>query len=269
MEWWQAVILAIVQGLTEFLPISSSGHLVLAPHFLGWTDQGLAFDVAVHIGTLVAVLAYFRKEFVPLAVGLRRYLGGARDDAYGALALNLVVATIPVGLCGLLGAEYIENHLRSPFVVAFQLSVFGVLMWYVDRRFRRDRNEFEVGLLGALAIGIGQAISLVPGTSRSGITMTTAMLLGLSRESAARFAFLLAVPGIAAAGAYEGWKFAQGLTSSHVPLGEMLIGVSVSAVVGYACIHYFLRFIARIGFAPFMWYRLALAAVVLAVFWPR
>jgi undecaprenyl-diphosphatase len=265
MDWWQAVVLAVVQGLTEFLPVSSSGHLVLVPKLLGWTDQGLAFDVAVHVGTLLAVLLYFRRDLLPLLRGLIRWLSGDRQDAQGRLAVNLLLATIPVGLVGLLLNKWISENLRSPFVVAFQLAVFGVVLWLADRFGRRARGEFEVSMPQALLIGLGQALALVPGTSRSGITMTMGLLSGLTRDAAARFAFLLSIPGIALAGAYEGYKVASGAVAS-APINEILIGVVVSALVGFACIHVFLRFISRIGFAPFMWYRLALAALVMVVF---
>jgi undecaprenyl-diphosphatase len=265
MEWWQAVILALVQGLTEFLPVSSSGHLVLVPRLFGWADQGLAFDVAVHVGTLLAVLTYFRRDLLPLIRGLFAWLDGDRQDAQGRLAVNLLLGTIPVGLVGLLFSGWIEQNLRSPFVVAFQLAVFGVVLFLVDRHGRRSRGEFEVTLPQAMLIGLGQALALVPGTSRSGITMTMGLLSGLTREAAARFAFLLSIPGIGMAGAYEGYKLYSGEVA-RVAVPEMLIGVVVSALVGFACIHYFLRFIAKIGFAPFMVYRLVLAAVVVAVF---
>ena len=265
MEWWQAVVLAVVQGLTEFLPVSSSGHLVLMPKLLGWADQGLAFDVAVHVGTLVAVLAYFRRDLLPLLRGLWNWLSGDRQDAQGRLAVNLLLGTIPVGLVGLFFSKWIEANLRSPFVVAFQLAVFGIVLWTVDRFGQRKRGELDVTVPQALLIGIGQALALVPGTSRSGITMTMGLVSGLTRDAAARFAFLLSIPGIGLAGAYEGFKVATGAVAT-VPVGEMLIGAVVSAVVGFACIHYFLRAISRIGFAPFMWYRLALAALVVAVY---
>ena len=265
MDWWQAVVLAVVQGLTEFLPVSSSGHLILVPRLLGWPDQGLAFDVAVHVGTLLAVLLYFRRDLWPLLRGLLRWLSGDRQDAEGRLAVNLLLGTIPVGIVGLFLSRWIEANLRSPFVVAFQLAVFGIVLWLVDRFGRRSRGEFEVTLPQALLIGLGQALALVPGTSRSGITMTMGLLCGLTRDAAARFAFLLAIPGIGLAGAYEGYKVVTGAVAT-VPVNEMLIGAIVSALVGFACIHVFLRFIARIGFAPFMWYRLALAAAVVALF---
>jgi undecaprenyl-diphosphatase len=267
MTWWQAIVLAIVQGLTEFLPVSSSGHLVLVPRLLGWSDQGLAFDVAVHVGTLLAVLLYFRRDLLPLIKGFFGYLGGRRDDPYGRLALNLVVATIPVGLVGLFGNEFIERNLRSPFVVAFQLAVFGIVLCVADRWGPRTRDENGLGLMQALLIGCGQAVALIPGTSRSGITMTMGLFCGLTRQAAARFAFLLSVPGIALAGGYEGFKFATDESVQGVPLNEMLIGVGVSALVGYACIHWLMSVIARMGFLPFTIYRLLLAAFIVAVFW--
>jgi undecaprenyl-diphosphatase len=266
MQWWQAIILAVVQGLTEFLPVSSSGHLVLAPRLLGWQDQGLAFDVAVHVGTLLGVLIYFRRDLGPLIAGGIRCIGGERNDPWSRLALNLVIATIPVGLVGLLLNDFIERELRSPLIVAFQLAAFGIVLWLADRFAPQRRDERSLSPLQALFIGCAQAISLVPGTSRSGITMSAGRALGLTREAAARFAFLLAIPGIGIAGVYEGYK----LLSAPAPIAprEMLIGIIAAAVVGYACIAFFLRFITRIGFLPFTLYRLALAALIVWVFLP-
>ena len=265
MEWWQAVVLAVIQGLTEFLPVSSSGHLVLLPRLLGWSDQGLAFDVAVHVGTLLAVVGYFRRDLVPLTTGLFRWVGGDRKDSYGRLAVNLLIGTIPVGLVGLFGKDYIETALRSPGVVAFQLAVFGVVLYVVDRLSSSSRDERSLSIRDAIVIGCAQALALVPGTSRSGITMTAGRALGLSREAAARFAFLLSVPGIAMAGLYETYKF---ITAGAPVAGtEMLIGLVVSALVGYACISLFLRYLPRIGFLPFTIYRLILAGVVVGVFY--
>lgn len=265
MEWWQAVVLAVIQGLTEFLPVSSSGHLVLLPRLLGWTDQGLAFDVAVHVGTLLAVVGYFRRDLVPLATGAVRWVAGDRQDSYGRLAINLLIGTIPVGLVGLLGKDFIETALRSPAVVAFQLAVFGIALYAVDRLSSSHRDERSLSIRDAVLIGCAQALALVPGTSRSGITMTAGRALGLSRESAARFAFLLSVPGIAMAGLYETYKFST--AGAPVAGTEMLIGLTVSALVGYACIAVFLRYLPRIGFLPFTIYRLVLAAVVFGVFY--
>jgi undecaprenyl-diphosphatase len=266
MEWWQAVVLAVIQGLTEFLPISSSGHLVLVPRLFGWSDQGVAFDVALHVGTLLAVVLYFRRDLLPLVRGFFGLVAGRRDDVYGKLAAMLLLATIPVGLTGLLFDEFIETRLRSPYVVAFQLALFGIVLYTTDRLGRRSRDERSLGFSEAMLIGCAQALALVPGTSRSGITMTAALALGLTREAAARFAFLLSIPGIAAAGGYEAFEFATGRVRDEFEPLEVLTGVVVAAAVGYACIHYFLRFIARIGFLPFALYRLALAAIIVLMF---
>jgi len=264
LDLLQAAILAFVQGLSEFLPISSSGHLILVPHFLGWRDQGLAYDVAVHVGTLIAVAAYFRG---PLAVMIREGLGWrpsqpASPDA--RLAWCIVLATVPVGLVGLSFAGLIEEHLRNPLFVAGTLSFFGVLMWVADRLGRQARDEYAIGWREAAIIGCAQALSLMPGTSRSGITITAGLALGMTRSAAARFSFLLAVPGIVMAGVYE---LAQLLSSGEaVDWPALSLGVLVSAVTGYACIHVLLKFIERVGLLPFTLYRLLIAGLIVLHF---
>lgn len=264
MDPLQAIVLAIVQGLSEFLPISSSGHLILVPHFLGWPDQGLAFDVSVHVGTLIAVVTYFRK---PLTAMVRSGLASIvhrRLDADGRMAWCVVVGTVPVGLAGLLFGGAIEENLRNPLFVAGTLSVFGVLMWVADRLGRQTRDEYSLGIREALIIGCAQALALMPGTSRSGITLTAGLALGLTRSAAARFSFLLSVPGIAMAGGYE---FLQMISSgAEVDWTATGLGVVVSAITGYACIHVLLRFIERVGLLPFTIYRLILAGVIVAAF---
>ncbi len=264
MDPIQAIVLAIVQGLSEFLPISSSGHLILVPHFLGWADQGLAFDVAVHIGTLLAVVAYFRKQLFAMA---RAWLGsfagqGLSPDA--RLAWCIVVGTIPVGLVGLLFSDLIEKMLRNPLFVAGTLSFFGLLMWLADRLGRQQRDEYTVGWRDALLIGGAQALALMPGTSRSGVTMTMARTLGLTRDAAARFSFLLAVPGIAMAGGYELLQLLEEPAGS-VNWSMMSLGLVVSAITGYLCIHGLLKVINRIGLMPFAIYRFAVAALIVIV----
>lgn len=266
MEWWQSIALAVIQGLTEFLPVSSSGHLVLMPRFLGWTDQGLAFDVAVHVGTLAGVLVYFRTDLVRMAHGLAARVRGKADDEYGRLAVQLAFATLPVAAVGFFFNDFIERELRSPAIVAFQLAVFGLLMWLADRLAPQRRTESSLSMRDALIIGCAQAVALVPGTSRSGITMSAGRALGLTREAAARFAFLLAIPGIGLAGAYEAWQFVREPVSYLAPR-EVMIGFAVSAIVGYACVHWFLRVIARIGLLPFALYRFALALVIVLAFY--
>jgi undecaprenyl-diphosphatase len=261
----EAIVLAIVQGLSEFLPISSSGHLILVPHFAGWEDQGLAFDVAVHVGTLFAVVAYFRQQLLAMA---RAWFGSFRRGPLSPdarLAWCVLVATIPVGLAGLLFAGWIEENLRNPVFVAFTLSGFGLLMWLADHFGRQQRDEYTIGWRDALLIGAAQALSLMPGTSRSGVTMTLGRSLGLTREAAARFSFLLAVPGIGMAGAYELLKLLQD-PGNDADWQLMGLGVVVSVATGYLCIHWLLKVITRIGLAPFALYRLALAALIVYLF---
>jgi undecaprenyl-diphosphatase len=261
----EAIVLAIVQGLSEFLPISSSGHLILVPYFAGWKDQGLAFDVAVHVGTLFAVVAYFRRQLFAMA---RAWFGSFRSGPLSPdarLAWCVLVATIPVGLAGLLFAGWIEDNLRNPVFVACTLSGFGLLMWLADRFGRQQRDEYTIGWRDALLIGAAQALSLMPGTSRSGVTMTLGRSLGLTREAAARFSFLLAVPGIGMAGVYELLPLLRD-PGNGADWPVMGLGVAVSAATGYLCIHWLLKVITRIGLAPFALYRFALAALIVYLF---
>jgi undecaprenyl-diphosphatase len=260
MDPLHAIVLAVVQGLSEFLPISSSGHLILIPHLLGWPDQGVAFDVAVHVGTLLALLVYFRRE---IAVMTQAWFGSVfrrRQSADSRLAWQVLVGTVPVGLVGLMFGDAIEAHLRSPMFVAGTLSFFGLLMYAADRLSRGTGDEHSLSWSQAIAIGCAQALALMPGTSRSGITITAGRAVGLARSGAARFSFLLAIPGIAAAGGYEGLK----LVTSHAAVGwaPMAIGAVFSALSGLACIHLLIRFIERIGLLPFTVYRLATAALI-------
>jgi len=253
-------VLAVVQGLSEFLPISSSGHLILVPHFLGWEDQGLAFDVAVHVGTLAAVLAYFRRPLVAMAVAWTRSLRSFQLDADSRLAWCVILGTVPVGLAGLAFSSLIETHLRNPLFVAGTLTGFGLLMWLADRLGRQQRDEYSLGWREAVLIGCAQALALMPGTSRSGITLTAGLALGLTRSAAARFSFLLAVPGIGMAGGYELLKLASGEAS--VDWAAMGVGMLVAGLTGYACIHLLLKVIERIGLLPFALYRFLIAGLI-------
>lgn len=265
MDSLQAIVLAIVQGLSEFLPISSSGHLILVPHFLGWTDQGLAFDVAMHVGTLFAVVAYFRKQLLAMTRAWFGSLAGGGMTPDARLAWCVVIGTIPVGIVGLLFSDLIEQMLRNPLFVAGTLSAFGLLMWLADLRGAQRRDEYSVGWRDAILIGCAQALALMPGTSRSGVTMTMARTLGLTREAAARFSFLLAVPGIAMAGGYELLQL-LGEPDGSVDWSMMSLGLVVSAVTGYLCIHWLLKIIGRIGLAPFAIYRFAVAGLIVFLF---
>ncbi len=261
MEPVQAIVLAIVQGLSEFLPISSSGHLILVPHAFGWRDQGLAFDVAVHVGTLLAVVGYFRADLARMAVAWFGSLRGQPLTTDGRLAWCVAIGTVPVLAAGFAFGSLIETMLRNPLFVAGTLSGFALLMWAADRWGRSARGLDTLGWRDAVLIGCAQALALMPGTSRSGVTMTAARALGFGRADAARFSFLLAVPGIALAGGYELWQL---LTTGRDGAGwaMMALGVAVSAVTGYACIHWLLRVIERIGLLPFAIYRLLIAGVI-------
>ena len=261
----QAIVLALVQGLSEFLPISSSGHLVLVPYFFGWPDQGLAFDVAVHVGTLFAVIAYFRRELVAMTRAWFGSLAGRGLTPDARLAWCVVLGTIPVGLVGLAFGDLIEEKLRNPLSVAAMLTFFGILMWLADRFGRSARDESSIGWRDALLVGCAQALALMPGTSRSGVTMTMGRALGYTREASARFSFLLAVPGIGMAGAYEGLKLATG-EANGTGWDVIALAVAVSAATGYLCIAWLLRIINRIGLAPFAIYRFAVAGLLFWLF---
>ena len=262
MEWLQILVLACLQGLTEFLPISSSAHLILVPVLTGWPDQGLAFDVAVHVGSLAAVLLYFRRDFAAmLADVLRRPRGGRRSVRLGWL---VVIATVPVGLTGIAVDAGLSGALRDPLVIAAATIVFGLVLLVADRAGAKHRGIESIRVRDAVVIGCAQAIALIPGTSRSGITMTAGLFLGLRPEAAARFSFLLSAPVILLAGGYKSLQLVA--RTSEAEWAGLAVGALVTAVCAYACIHAFLRLVDRVGFAPFVAYRLVLGAVLLWIF---
>lgn len=256
MEWWQAVILAIVQGLTEFLPISSSAHLILPSQVLGWPDQGLAFDVAVHVGTLLAVIWYFKTDIRQLIKGFinTTFLGNPSAD--GRLAWYIGLATIPAGLLGLFLNGSVEEYLRNAAVIGTTTVVFGLLLLFADSRSNLKKTLSDMPLSQAIFIGMAQAIALIPGTSRSGITMTAAMLMGYERSAAARFSFLLSIPLILLAGGYKAVELS--VSTLPIPWGMILMGVIVSCISAYICIYFFLKLIEQLSMMPFVIYRLAL-----------
>ena len=261
MTTLQIIILAIVQGLTEFLPISSSGHLVLVPYLFEWTDQGLAFDVAVHFGSLIAVCIFFRKDIASLLAGGVQVVTGNVKTPESRMALAIALGTIPAALAGLLFASWIEVNLRDPAVIVYTLSGYGILMALADRFGRRERHMAGVGFKDAFIIGCAQALALVPGTSRSGITITAARILGFERQDAARFSFLLSAPVILLA---AGYKFLELISSGEtVAWGQLGLGAVVSCVVAYISIELFMRVVTRTGLAPFAIYRLLLAGAIL------
>ena len=261
MDSLHIFILAIVQGLTEFLPISSSAHLVLLPSLFGWADQGLVFDVAVHFGSLIAVLYYFRVEVWRMARCWSHSLVGGPRNQDSLLAWWVIIGTLPAVLVGFLLQTDIEYSLRAPWILATASIVFGLLLWIADRGGKRSRDEYDLRLKDVLVIGCAQVFALIPGTSRSGITITLALFLGLSRHAAARFSFLLAMPVIFASGVLQSMRMVTEV--NPISWGELLLGVVLSALAAGLCIHYFLRLVERIGMLPFVIYRVILGLLIL------
>jgi undecaprenyl-diphosphatase len=264
MDSTQIITLALIQGLTEFLPISSSAHLILVPVLTHWQDQGLAFDVAVHVGTLAAVVLYFRQELLTMARAWLHSLLGRGTTPDGRLAWAVLFGTIPVGLVGLLGKDWIELYLRSPLVIAATTIGFAVLLGWADAWGKQNRDEYHINWLDIVIIGVSQALALIPGTSRSGVTMTAGLALGLSRQAAARFSFLLSIPVIALAGGLLTLDLMQ--QPQHVQWNVLFWGTLIAAVSAYLCIHYFLKWLERISMLPFVIYRIVLGISLLVVF---
>jgi undecaprenyl-diphosphatase len=264
IDSYQAFILAVLQGLTEFLPISSSAHLVIPQFILGWPDQGLAFDVAVHVGTLAAVMLYYRRD---IGAMLRAWLGSlvggpVNDDS--RMVWYLAAATVPVGIVGLAAGDFIESDLRSLPVIATTTLVFGLLLGLADRyAVAGGGGGRPLTLPMALMIGMVQALAPTPGVSRSGVTITAALFLQMDRQAAARFSFLLSIPVILSAGALKSWE----LVSSPVAVDwvSIALGVIVSGITAYLCIAVFLRVLDRIGLMPFVYYRIVLALLLYAI----
>lgn len=261
---FQALVLAAVQGITEFLPISSSGHLILVPFFLKWPDQGLTFDIATHVGTLLAILVYFRRDVRDLIVGFftGQQLSSEGDFPPRQLAWMIVLATIPAGIVGLLLKDWIETQARSPQLIAGTTIFYGLLLGLADRVGKRERPIGDLHWGAALMIGLAQALALVPGTSRSGATMTMALLLGFTRPAAARFSFLMTIPIYVLVAAKQGKELLEsGMTGSElVPMG---IGLVASALVGYAVIAWLLKWLRNQSLTVFVVYRLLLGVVIL------
>lgn len=266
MDILQLIILAIIQGLTEFLPVSSSAHLILPSQVLGWEDQGALIDLMAHFGTLFAVMAYFRKDVRGIFTGFfeltRRQL-----TPNSALALNLILATPPVLILGAI-IEFggFDTALRSPLVIALAFMFFGVVLWLSDIWGRQTKTTEQLSWKGAIGLGLAQALALIPGTSRSGITMTAALGMGFTRAEAARFSMLMSLPVIGVGGLYAVYTLASGGSggsggSASLPAGLIVAGLSF--VVAYATIAVFMKYVPKIGMFPFMIYRLALGSILL------
>lgn len=270
----QALFMGIVQGLTEFLPVSSSGHLIVVPFLLGWNDpflNSLAFSVMLHLGSLVALLVYFRDDWARLipaglaAVHDRSF----RNDPDRRLAGLLVASTIPAALAGFVFNDLIEEQFRQVGLVAVMLVVGGAILFVADRVGRRSRAIADITFPVAIGIGAAQALALIPGISRSGISISAGRLAGLDREAAARFAFLMATPITAGAGLFEGRKLLTGEAGVQAALEPMLVGMIAALLSGLAAIHFMLRYLRTRSLDVFVWYRFALAAVVIVVWLAR
>jgi len=279
MQMIAAAILGFVQGLTEFLPISSSAHLILVPWLFGWDPEGLLFDVSLHVGTALAILIYFWKDWLNLAC--ESFQGIRERSPLGnqprRLARCIVIGTIPAFVAGLTMERLVGEHLRSPLIPVMTLVAFGALLHFSERRSSQQRSLAQLNVRDSVWIGISQAIALIPGVSRSGITISTAMLRNLDRSSATRFSFLLSAPAVVGAGMLEGWHLIKALRDPLVvaiggpdPIlikwAVLGVGIGSSAITGIFCIRYFLRYVRSNSFLPFVIYRYALALAVLLLY---
>lgn len=260
METFQVFVLALIQGLTEFLPISSSAHLIFPSQLLGWPDQGLAFDVAVHMGTLMAVVFYLRHEIANLWSGWVLSVKQGKLNDQGRIAWGLVLATLPAGLAGLWLDDYVELYLRSILVIASTTLLFGLLLAWADYKPAQNKTLLQVNWGQMLLIGVAQVFALIPGTSRSGVTMTAGLMLGLDRQDAAKFSFLLSIPLIAAIGLFKTFELVSADTS--VDWFAMALGFTISCISAFLCIRWFINLVNHLGFMPFVIYRVVLAGIL-------
>ncbi len=266
MDVLQVILLAFIQGLTEFLPVSSSAHVLLVSIFIDHTEPPVVFVTALHMGTLLAVLYYFRRELILMIKdGILSCLGRGQTQ-YSRLMWALIGGTVPVALTGLLLNQYISDYLRTPLVIAIAMIIFALLLGIADKRAVKTRDEYSLGWKDILLIGVAQVFALIPGASRSGTTMMAGLMVGLTREASARFSFLLSIPVIVLAGGYEASQLSV-LDWATADLKLFGLGILIAAGVGLACIHVFLKLITRIGMMPFVIYRIILGVVLLILFW--
>jgi undecaprenyl-diphosphatase len=267
MPIYQVIVLAIVQALTEFLPVSSQAHLWFVPWLFGWKDPGLTFDVALHAGTLVAVLIYFFRDWVQIiAHGFGLNIGGDLElKKNPGLLWLLAIATVPAGIAGLLFEKQADANWRSPYLIGGMLIGIGILMWIAEWRPHGNKSIDRVGWSDGLMIGVSQALALVPGTSRSGITITAGLFRGLTRETAARFSFLLSTPIIAGAALKKLWDIHK---EGGIPVDMRVpfaVGAAVSGILGAVVIAFFLRYLRRSSLMPFVYYRIIFGIIVIAL----
>lgn len=261
----QIIVLALIQGLTEYLPVSSSAHLILGSKAFGWPDQGLVFDVATHLGTLVAVFIYFRKELMEMVKAWTGPVRAESDRRHRNMAVYLVLASIPALFVGALAHDLVEFYLRDVRIIAWTTIGFGLLLWIADARGSRELGLEQINLRSALLIGLAQAFALIPGASRSGVTITAGRFLGLTPDAAARFSFLLAIPVIGAAGSYGALRVITG--DANIDWTQFVLAMAFSAAAGWVCIAAFLALLKRVGLMPFVIYRLVLGLALLWIVW--
>jgi undecaprenyl-diphosphatase len=262
--WFEAVVLGVVQGLTEFLPISSSAHLLIVSEFFGWPDPGAAFTAVSQIGTEIAVLIYFRKDLARIVTTWSRSLRDKtlRGDIDARLGWYIIVGTIPILILGYTFASVIETAARNLWLIAGTMIGFGVILGLVDRFGKKVKTLDNLGTKDALIFGVGQALALIPGVSRSGASISTGLALGYSREAAARYSFLLAIPAIFASGLYEATKIGD---DPNVSWGPTLLGTGVALIIGYGVIAWLLRWVMTRSYAPFVVYRIVLGLILIGL----
>jgi undecaprenyl-diphosphatase len=261
--WGEAAFLGVLQGLTEFLPVSSSAHLrIVGPLLPSGGDPGAAFTAITQLGTEAAVLLYFRKELTAMAISWWRSITslGRHGDADSRMGWLIIVGTLPIALLGLLFKDAIETSLRNLYITATMLIVFGLILWAADRYGKQERTLKDLGWKHGLLFGLAQALALIPGVSRSGGTITAGLLMGYTREAAARYSFLLAVPAVLASGLYQLWRSSE--VGSPIPPGPTMLATVIAFVVGYVVIVAFMKFVTTRSYVPFVAYRIALGLLV-------
>jgi undecaprenyl-diphosphatase len=263
----EAIVLGIVQGLTEFLPISSTGHLRIVPAFLGWEDPGAAFTAVTQLGTMAAVLVYFRADLIRIALAWVRSVRDrpARRELDARIGWYIVLGTIPIGIFGVLFKDQIENGARDLYLIGTALIVLGLVLLLAERVSTRSRSMEQIEARDGLAVGLAQALALVPGVSRSGATITAGLFLGLDRPTAARFSFLLSVPAVVLSGLFELGSILSGEEGEHVSTGNLVLATLLAFVTGYAAIAWLLRFLSTHSTLVFVVYRVALGVLVLVL----
>ncbi len=264
MSWFEAIVLGIIQGLTEFLPISSSGHLLILSQIFGWDDPGAAFTAVSQIGTEAAVLIYFRRDIWRIISTWTKslYTPALRGQIDARMGWYVIVGTIPIGFFGYFFSDQIETAARNLWLVATVLIVFGIILGIADRIGRKTRELETLSMRSGLLFGFGQALALIPGVSRSGATITTGLFMGFNREAATRYAFLLAIPAVLASGLFQATKIGE---EANVPWGQTIVATIIAFIVGYLVIAWLIRYVATNSYMPFVIYRVVVGSLVLVL----